>query len=248
MRKRYLAIILLLFIPITVGFGYESGLLNLVVPTTLEDGYAEFSVQHRFYTPLEKIGETVFGDEPQGGANVGLGLRINLGRNIEVKSTYSTLNPSKGYSVGAGVSRTVPRLSSRFQVDIEYFSYLISTENREGNAFILLSWQSDPILSRIRPTVNMGYNHFNETFGVAPGVSIRFFGKLDVIGEYYFASDPLDLGLNDVFAFGLCYRTYGHHFMLVITNAVANGARQLMRGAPSNDLYVGFNLFRLLQL
>jgi hypothetical protein len=245
MIKRYLAVILLC-IPVCV-FGYDSGLLNLVTPTTLEGGYAEFFLSHRFLTPLDKIGGTILGKEPQGGANVGLGLRVNLGRGIEVKSAYSTLNPSKGFSVGASVARGVPALASRFQLDVAYFSYRVSSDKREGNAFILFAWQTKPILQRIRPALNLAYNNYNETFGIAPGIAFRIFEKLDVIGEYYFATDPLDLGLKDTFVFGFDCRTYGHHFMLVVSNNIANSVNWLMRGAPDNTLYVGFNIYRLLQ-
>jgi hypothetical protein len=41
--------------------------------------------------------------------------------------------------------------------------------------------------------------------------------------------------------------TYGHHFMVQVSNGFEIGPRNLMLGVPTNDIYLGFNIHRILQ-
>ena len=229
------------------AMGYESNLLNLVTPSSLEARYAEFALQHQFYTKVETLAETWFGEEPSGGANPGFGYRMNFGKGIELNAAYSVNNPSKGFSIGAGYVWTVPVVKQNVQINIVYFNTRVASDTREGNAFFLLAWQSLPIAGRIRAVCNLGYNHYNEKFGPAIGFSVQLTEKLKTVGEYYLATDPLDLELKNTMVFGFDYATYGHHFMLKVSNNVENGVRRLMRGSASNDFYLGFAIYRLLQ-
>lgn len=228
-------------------YAYESALLNLAAPVELDVYQSEFTLQHRFYTPLEDVSKTIFGKEASSGANPGFGLRLRLVKGIDVAGACSHHNPAKGFTIGAGYNFPIPKIKSDLRLDVEYFSFRPDPDRREGNAFILLAWQVDFIPNRIRPVINIGYNNYNEKVGVAGGAGLRLVKNLELIGEYCLATDPLEMENKNSFAFGFDYKTYGHHFMVVISNNTDLGVRRLMRGAPSNDLYAGFNIHRLLE-
>jgi len=228
-------------------YAYESTLLNLAAPVELDARQYEFTLQHRFYTPVEDISKTVFGDGVSSGANPGFGLRFRIGKGIDLSGTYTYNDPAKGFTIGAGYNYAIPKLQSDVRLDVEYFSFHPFPDTREGNAFVLLAWQVKLLRGRVRPVLNVGYNHYNEKVGAAAGCGFRIFQKLELIGEYYLATDPLDLDNKDSFALGLDYQTYGHHFMIVVSNNSELGVRRLMRGTQSEDLYFGFNIHRLLE-
>lgn len=244
--KRMLCIVICLpfFYPL---HAYESSLLHLAAPIELDARQCEFALQHRFYTPLEDLADTYFGDRPSVGVNPGLGLRFHVGKGIDIAVSHTLNNPAKGFTVGGAYNYTLRELRSSLRLDVEYFSFRPALDEREGNAFILLAWQIRLLENRIRPVLNIGYNHYNEKVGLAGGFGFRIFESLEWMGEYYLATDPLDLDNKNSFAFGFDYTTYGHHFMILVSNNTDLGVRRLMRGAPSDDLYFGFNIHRLLE-
>jgi len=174
------AFVFMLCLPFfTQLYAYDSSLLNLAAPVELDARQYEFTLQHRFITPLEDISKTIFGDEVSRGANPGFGLRLHLGKGLDVVGTYTYQNPSKGFTIGTGYNYSVPKIKSDLRLDVEYFSFRPTLDTREGNTFVLLAWQINLMPNRIRPVLNIGYNNYNEKVGVAAGFGLRLFKPLE---------------------------------------------------------------------
>ncbi|MCK5118397.1 MAG: hypothetical protein KAQ78_02375, partial [Candidatus Latescibacteria bacterium] len=110
------AVVLVLLIP-QAALSYEDGMLNLSVPTELEEGQTEFVVQHRFYGKIaEEPLDTFFGMDM--GANVRIGLRVALREKLEL--IVSHIRIQKEYIVGLSYAYVVPdRLRS--QAEVRFF-------------------------------------------------------------------------------------------------------------------------------
>ena len=115
--------------------------------------------------------------------------------------------------------------------------------------FGLLSLQTEPILGRITPVVNLGYDADEEEFGAGFGLAITLIEltgtiqKLSAIGEYFPTTNESDM--EQTFAFGIRIETYGHHFDLILGNSSELGERRSMAGTLSNvDMTFGFNIRR----
>lgn len=80
--------------------------------------------------------------------------------------------------------------------------------------------------------------------------SVGPFRLVHLNGEYYpvIARDTLRNGRENSFAGGVTFETYGHHFQFVVGNSLETGTRRLMLGAPRNNLYLGFNIHRFVDL
>jgi hypothetical protein len=233
------AVVLVFLIPQAV-LSYENGMLNLSVPTGLEKGQAEFFVQHRFYGKIaEEPLDTFFGMDM--GANVRIGLRVALREEFEL--SVSHIRFQKEYIVGLSYAYVVPdRLRS--QAEVRFFSFEPGIQERKRGLFYQLALQSTPVLKRITPVVNLGYNSYEESAGIGFGIDVGLLEHLSLIGEYF----PVLGGEGEVdcFAFGLGLRTYGHRFMVLLGNSSEIGTRRLMLGTNARDLYFGFNIQRLL--
>jgi len=127
-------------------------------------------------------------------------------------------------------------------------------EKRRQNFFYSLSVEGEPILNVISPALVVGYDGYEERFGAGFGVAAGFgregvLKHVAVIGEYYpvLGRDDDRTGPEDCFAAGVELQTYGHHFAFLVGNSSQIGTRRLMLGNDTNDLYLGFNIYRLLE-
>lgn len=233
------AVVLVLLIPQAV-LSYENGMLNLAVPTGLEQGQAEFIVQHRFYGKItEEPLDTFFGMDM--GANVRIGLRVALREKFEFKVSH--IRFQKEYIVGLSYAYVVPdRLRS--QAEVQFFSFKPGIEERKRGLFTQLTLQSTPVLKRVTPVVNFGYDSYERSAGMGFGLDVGLLEHLSLVGEYFPVLDGD--GEVDCFAFGLGLRTYGHRFVVLLGNSSEIGTGRLMRGTNARDLYFGFNIQRLL--
>ena len=211
-----------------------------------------FEVQHRAYGVLtEDPLDSFFGLGL--GANVHVGLRYAVLPRLEIKAAYTTFE--KEYALGASYGYHLSQLYFKGQLDVQYFNFERSGE-RNGNFLFGAALQSYPLGNIVIPTINVAYDGFNEKFGMGIGIDIGFdwsFGPLEhisFIGEYYPILQAEEAITRDenYFAAGVRLDTYGHHFMLQVGNGSEIGPRRLMLGAPNNDIHIGFNIHRILQL
>jgi hypothetical protein len=248
--KKYLLIIWMLSCLESL-YAFEPSALNLRVPSYLEKNSLVFDVQHRAYGVLtEDPLDSFFGMKL--GANVNVGIRYAVLQRLEVNASYTTFE--KEYRLGASYAHYFPQIFLKGQVDIQYFDFEYSGE-RNSNFYYGLTLQSFLLGGIFIPTANMAYDGFNEKFGLGFGIDLGFdwyFGPIEhisLIGEYYpiLQSEVPITGAENYFAAGLRLDTYGHHFMMQISNGWEIGPRRLMLGVPTNDFYMGFNIHRHLQ-
>lgn len=249
-----LCLILLLFVA-QISSGLEPAMLNLKVPSGLEKNQLVFGIQHRFYGKLtENPFGTFFGLDA--GANVGVNLRYSVWPRLDIYGSYTRWQ--KEFTLGAGYAYFIPRLF-RSQINIEYFNYeklgLPDTiSKRRRNFFYSFLLQGEPVVNQIRPTVNVGYDGYNQRFGLGLGLDVGFeleigpIEGMNIIGEYFpiINQDTMVTGPKNSFAAGIKLNTYGHHFMLFIGNKSEIGTRRLMLGTHTNDLFLSFKIHRFL--
>lgn len=244
--------ILLSFVLLAGGlFAFEPSALNLRVPSHLEKHALVFDVQHRIRGILtEETFDNFFGIDQ--GANISMGVRYAVFPRLEVNASYTT--SEKEYRLGASYAHHLPQVYLKGQLNVEYFDFERFGERRSNFSYGL-ALQTYPLGNVLMPTVNLVYDGFNEKFGLGFGVDLGFdfyFGPIEhisVIGEYYpvLDSEPGITDEENYFAGGLRLDTYGHHFMIQVSNGFEIGPRHLMLGVPTNDLYLGFNIHRILQ-
>lgn len=233
------------------AISFEQNMLNLKVPSTLEKHDGVFTVQHRFYGPIdEEPLDTFLGMDI--GANVGLDLRYAIWPKLEVHA--SRIRFQKEYTLGASYALFFPSLFLRSQVGLEFFNFEKSplTERRR-NVFYQLVLQSEPIGHAITPVLNIGYDGYNERIGIGLGAYVGYevdWGMLQhisLIGEYYpvLNEDEQLTGAEDSFAMGVQLQTYGHRFCFMVSNSTDIGVRRLMLGTDTNSPHFGFGIQRL---
>ena len=246
--------IVMLAVSIPVGcVAYEPSMLNLTVPSALEPRQGEITIQHRFYGQVnEQPFQTFFGMDL--GPNVGLMLRFPIGGGFEIKG--GRIRDFKEYVLCASYSKHLPGIPLSGRLDIQYFTFKKDEiTDRKGDMFYQVALQSDPILKRAQPCLNLGYDGYSERVGLGAGLTMQILERLSFLGEYYPVLDrdqeddvaSARVGPKDCFAFGIKVQTYGHHFFLMVGNSYAIGTRRLMMGTDSNDLYFGFNIQRRLE-
>lgn len=243
---------LFIFIGLSVFTGclgaYEiTSMLNLTVPSQLETWQGEFQVIHRFYGLIDEkpILDNLFGMGY--GANVGLGCRFNIGRGFETKA--SLIFQRREYIVGLGYSLPIRGIPLQSNIHGYYFTFKSSSisDDRDNGIFIQADLQTEPLLKRFTPVLNLGYDSHDESMGVGFGLNVKTFKKMSVNIEFYPSNDSDNGMTKNSFAFGLKLLTYGHHFMFLVGNNTEIGPRRLMKGAGSKDLHFGFNIYRLLE-
>jgi hypothetical protein len=135
------------------------------------------------------------------------------------------------------------------EVGVEFFSYrLPEMEERRQNFFYDLAVRGDPMLEVVSPAFVVGYDGYEKRVGGGFGLAVGFdrdgtFKHVAVIGEYY----PVFGRAEARTGAGVELQTYGHHFAFLVGNSSQIGTRRLMLGAPSNEVYFGFNIYRRIE-
>ena len=214
------------------------------VPSKLNAGQMEFSVIHRLY------GEAF--DEPfdhffglQMGANVGLGLRGHVTKNIELYSLYIISNEE--FSIGGGYVLPISKNALFAQFQFRYCIFTTWPDKRESTFFGLLSFQTHFGGNRINPVLNIGYDSYFDEMGLGVGCDLHITKKFSLVGEIYPKLQSKE-NVSNSFAFGIKVTTYGHHFMILLGNNTQIGQRHLMYGTDNSNLHVGFVIHRLFEL
>ncbi|MGD8717907.1 MAG: DUF5777 family beta-barrel protein [Candidatus Zixiibacteriota bacterium] len=233
------------------AFAFERDMIDLDVPTAVEARDGVLDIRHRFYGAVdEDPAGTLLGITE--GANVGLGFRYVIWSTLEVEPTFTTFQ--REYTLGLNYSRPVGDILT-VGGNVDFFSYdLPELEDRRQNFFYALELAGTPLLGIVTPAVNIGYDAYEERVGAGVAVAVGFDRKgilkhVAFIGEYYpvIDADEGRTGPEDSFAGGVELQTYGHHFTFLVGNNPQIGTRRLMLGAPGNELYFGFNIYRRIE-
>ncbi len=232
----------------------ERDQLNLKVPSNLEKNQLLVQIQHRFYGSLK---DPTFGMSY--GANDGVGLRYPVLSRLEVNGSF--VIEREEFSFGASYAFYFRPAFLRSQIDCQYFNAkLIGSDSfpnqRTGGVFGLLSLQSEPILKTFTPVVNVGYDSENRRFGIGVGLTAQRgidmppFKSVAIVGEFFpvVQPDSLTAGLENCFAVGLKFETWGHHFIFMVGNSFEIGTRYWMLGSIDSGLHLGFNINRMIDL
>jgi hypothetical protein len=130
-----------------------------------------------------------------------------------------------------------------------------NSDERESDWFGLLSVQTNPLMKRIYPVLNIGYDHRTEFTGAGAGLSIEVVKWLHVQAEFGMTSNN-DEGFSDKsVSFGVKLLTFGHHFLLFVSNNQTAGSQAMMggtgpfiiNGKEEKKLVFGFNIFRIFE-
>jgi len=255
MQKVILVCLTIMFIPGILLAYDETGMINTKNPTGLEQRQIEIKIQHRFYGKInDRPLDTFFGLDV--GANVGLGLRYVVLPKLEINVSYTRGNE---YTIGTSYAYFPPKIPIGSQLDAQFFTYkeynfTTKSEERKSNVFGLFSLQTKPIVKRVVPTVNIGYNGDAKKLGAGLGLYVIIFKDLGLIqkiillGEYFPTKDRTK-DSRYCYDFGFRIETYGHHFDFILGNNSEIGLRHIMLGTESDKgLYFGFNIKRVLRL
>jgi len=249
MRRSFTLILLSVIFTLSA---YEYSMLNLSAPSGLKKGEAEFMIRHRFYGDIaDEPLNNFFGMDA--GANINLSCRYQLFRNAEVNIAYSRRKSEK--VIGVSYLLELEDFPIYGQINLDYFSFeeKILEESTRRNFLYLLSLQNEEFLDNIILTLNTGFDGYYERFLLGLGLKIGIVDNIGLIGEYYpvldrnSASAKLGkyIGEEDAFAFGIKLDTYGHHFIIMLSNTDDIGLRGVSLGTiKDSHLRFGFNIQR----
>jgi len=239
-----------------VLFSYELGSSDLKVPAFHNQFATEFSFQHRFYGSLaDDPFKTFLGADA--GANACLGLSFYPIKNLGIEVSRTSYD--KGVDLAAGYSFKFPEEYLRWWVGGEIMSYKYSADTiREWFPLAQLSIQTEPIFKSIKPSLSVAFGGiFLFSCGISAIVAkdLWIFEEIGVMAEYY----PIPIGVfwipedipKSVYVAGIGASTYGHQFLVTISNHTDIGTRMLggvTRHFEDEDTYIhlGFTIRRLL--
>lgn len=243
-------LVLILLVLISGLSAYQDTYFSLSTPTQLYKGEGELNLAHRFYGEVAKDPlDTFFGMDE--GANVMLALRYSLISATELKTAY--IRSAKEINLGLSRHLTPEIFPLQAQLELNYVSFLPTAVNeRRSNLNYILSLQSKKVHPLLDLCANVAYDGYYERFANGYGMQFNIKENLHVVGEYYpvwdrnSAKDILrqHLGDHDVFAFGIKADTYGHHFLIQLSNGSRMNLCGQARGTDNSKLHLGFNIQR----
>ena len=229
---------------------YESPMLNMTVPSGLEDGQAYFTLNHKFLQSLRAYPEDNLYALFDGGVNMNLYFRYMPAWDIEIKFGYTTKNREQ--TAGLSYTLKTPKILFNSQVDVQFFSYADYVQNNFAqNLFYLLSLQSVAFWDdRVVVSVDAGYDGYNEHIGLGIGASMEIVRHIRLLAEYYpvFLREDrsVNVGTTGCYAFGIKLDTFGHQFIFKAGNSADTSTRRMMLGTTTQDVYIGFTIMRLI--
>lgn len=229
---------------------FEPGQLSLDTVSNFEAGRSAFAIKHRFYGDVSRS-EDFYGMDD--GANILLSLRHAPVAFVILELHHTRENGE--YNARVGLMHKFAWLHT--QLNVNYFSFeepLLA--RRQENLFVNAVLQTPLMLEHFRLTGNVGYDHYYEKAGGGIGAellsanpfpeTLTFTESISLLGEYYTKHEGLEgfTRKHNAYALGVNFRTYGHHFEIMLTNAVANEPRTMMQGTDSTVLHFGFGITR----
>lgn len=221
---------------------YSGSFLNLFNPITgTEQGDFEFSMNHRFFGAALKNDpmDTFFGLDS--GANVRFGMRYYARDEFYIGMSHERLGNNN--SINAGWSM-IPAQNLTIGIEAGYSSIKPSgSEDREGGIVATGSLSLLFLDGKLSPVFNYAFDGNRENDGPGLGLQFQAAEKLALFGEYYPAPD--DGAEEDCFGVGARYNTWGHQFLLGLTNSSGIGIYEQLTGSNTQDLSFGLSVRRL---
>ncbi|MBN2586318.1 MAG: hypothetical protein JXR55_03415 [Candidatus Fermentibacteraceae bacterium] len=223
---------------------YQGALFNMMAPVEgISRGDFEISVNHRFFgeafddSPLESF----FGMDES--ANVAFGIRYFPMENAYLSYENGISAHSHAIELGWVESALEPVL---IEFNAGYCTFRTGTPSDgdwDGGMTGTIGASTRLFRNMIRPVVNYAFDGYREEGG--PGIGLEFYAMeyMSLWGEYFVATD--DAAENDCFSFGSRYSTWGHQFILALTNNPWIGPQGQIMGTPTNDVHVGFQIRRM---
>jgi hypothetical protein len=223
MKKYIFAFLLILCAACVFGAQYENPMLNMDVPSGLEQGQMYFDFEHKFYRTLHDYPQDDLFAIFDNSANMNIGLRYMAIAGLELNAGYTVLNQEK--TAGAGYTLKFPDLYLNLAAGVQFFSYRDYThDNDDTNLFYSLALQSVPLLDeKLLLSAEIAYDGYNENPGAAIGASYEIMRGLSVLAEYYpvIKADPENglIGTTGCYFLGLKIQTSGHQFIFKFGNS-----------------------------
>lgn len=247
MKAVLLAAMLCVALPLVA---YQDAGFTVFSPSSLSSGESELSIFHRFQGAVdEDVWNTLFG--LNAGANVALGYRRAFPYDLEAKASYT--RSKKRVELGVSWSPSLENIPVDAQLDVAWFSFAeLGIEERRNNFLALLSARNEYQSQHATLTLNLGYDGYYERFFSGAALHVKLSEDTALVGEYYPVWDresaPPQLrarmGDRDAYAFGVKFGTWGHHFIISLSNSWQNHPATMSLGTNSSDLFLGFNIQR----
>jgi len=256
--KKILLLTLFLFAAfLACAVQYESPMLNMTVPSGLSDGQTYLEVEHKFLRSFASYPTNDLFAVLNYGSNIKIGLRYMIWEGIEAKVAYTSYHREK--MAGLSYCLKTPQFGFNSQVDVRYFNYEdVSqdfypdyypkvTKGAVSNLFYQLSMESVPFLDdRVNVALNLGYDGHKNMPGMGLGLSVEVFDHFRLLADYYPVLKVVDGNTTGCFSLGMKIDTSGHQFIIRVGNSPEIGSKDLMHGTKSQDIYLGFEIMRLI--
>lgn len=249
MTKTLLGLITSLVLTSAVS-AFEPGQLSLDSVSNFEEGDAGFTIRHRFFGDITKA-EDFFGLD--NGANTMIGFRYAPIKDLIFETDHTSAGGTYNFRVGYAYKFSYLHT----QLNVNYFSFEEGTlEDRRENVFANLVLQTPLLFEHLTLSSNIGYDNYYEKSGAGFGIEVSalnfiptiltFTESMSILAEYYTKHEDLEAfdRAYNAYAFGIKFRTYGHHFELLGSNSTSTHPRTMMQGTNSNIVHFGFNINR----
>ncbi len=248
--KRILFAMLFVLTAAMVSAGqYENPMLNMTVPSGLENGQTYLEIEHKFSQSFYSYPKDDFFAVLNYGSNIKIGLRYMIWEGIEAKIAYISYHREK--TAGISYVLKTPQLGFNSQLDVQLLNYqdLNYASPVVQNFFYQLSLQTVPLLDdRVYLSLDLGYDGYNTNPGMGIGISVMAIKHLSLLAEYYPVLKAVGNNTTGCFSFGLKIDTAGHQFIIRLGNSAEIGTRGLMHGTTNQDLFLGFEIMRLISM
>lgn len=224
------------------GYTYNGTFLNLYSPVSgTSQGDFEFSMNHRFFGTALKNDplDSFFGLDS--GANVSVGMRYYPVEDFYLSASHARLQ--KVNTVNAGWS-AIAGENLEFGIEAGYISVKPSSvDDREGGIAVTGSISLSFLQNKLRPVLNYAFDGNRDNNGAGLGIEFQAAERVAFFGEYFPASN--DDADQDCFGFGCRYNTWGHQFLLGLTNSSGIGIYEQLEGSATADLSIALSIRRL---
>lgn len=221
---------------------YNGSFLNLPAPLYgAKTGDFEFYMNHRFFGEAfgDNTGDSFFGLDD--GANVNFGLRFYARDDIYVSASHKRLGSRNTLMAGWSAS---PLDNISFCVEAGWSTVKpTSTGDREDGLLLDGSIAISFLQDKFHPVISFGLDDDRDLSGFGLGASFQATERFAILGEYYPADN--DDSEHDCFAFGGRYNTWGHQFLLGLTNTTGIGIFDQLEGSSTDELSFAIAVRRL---
>jgi hypothetical protein len=207
---------------------FEHPMMDLDVPSGMEKGQMYVELGEKSYAPLN---------------NYPLGVRYMATDNISAGVSYISEKMEKT----AELSYTFNFEKNGFNAKIEA-AYINDREAPgeplKSKPFGLVSFQTVPFMNKMF-VVTVDYGSESGHSGLGTGILYNISEHNCLLAEYYPVINQYKSNTTSCYSFGYKHDTYGHQFIFRVGNSSQIGARDLMQGTNSGNLYAGVDVMRL---